>query len=218
MQSCVVRNSSRLFERSRLIRRNIPRRGCVCVRRRGVCVFGVGCVYSAADGGACLSRARVRRTTDPTRSIDRRAPTDARARPTPTADPHPAEVRGVHPSYSTRASRRVRAINLFYVPLYTQTSYCARIRPSRVARDGVRADDRGRGHARDATRSRREGRGRVRGRVWSYLLLVTATYCTGWSLEYSVVWTLIRAIGRGRRAAIHVSGGRRRRAGARAVT
>ena len=161
----------------------------------GVCVFGVGCVYSAADGGACLSRARVRRTTDPTRSIDRRAPTDARARPTPTADPHPAEVRGVHPSYSTRASRRVRAINLFYVPLYTQTSYCARIRPSRVARDGVRADDRGRGHARDATR-----------------------YCTGCSLEYSVVWTLIRAIGRGRRAAIHVSGGRRRRAGARAVT
>ena len=189
MQSCVVRNSSRLFERSRLIRRNI--------RRRGVCVFGVGCVYSAADGGACLSRARVRRTTDPTRSIDRRAPTDARARPTPTADPHPAEVRGVHPSYSTRASRHVRAINLFYVPLYTQTSYCARIRPSRVARDGVRADDRGRGHARDATR-----------------------YCTGCSLEYSVVWTLIRAIGRGRRAAIHVSGGRRRRrrAGARAVT
>ena len=204
MQSCVVRNSSRLSERSRLIRRNIRRRGCVCVRRRGVCVFGVGCVYSAADGGACLSRARVRRTTDPTRSIDRRAPTDARsARPTPTADPHPAEVRGVHPSYSTRASRRVRAINLFYVPLYTQTSYCARIRPSRVARDGVRADDRGRGHARDAT--------------WSSLL-VTATYRTGCSLEYSVVWTLIRAIGRGRRAAIHVSGGRRRRAGARAVT
>ena len=139
------------------IRRNIP--------RRGVCVFGVGCVYSAADGGACLSRARVRRTTDPTRSIDRRAPTDARARPTPTADPHPAEVRGVHPSYSTRASRRVRAINLFYVPLCTQTSYCARIRPSRVARDGVRADDRGRGHARDATRSRSDGRGLVRGRM-----------------------------------------------------
>jgi len=204
MQSCVVRNSSRLFERSRLIRRNILRRRGVCVcSASGVCVFGVGCVYSAADGGACLSRARVRRTTDPTRSIDRRAPTDARARPTPTADPHPAEVRGVHPSYSTRASRRVRAIHLFYVPLCTQTSYCARRRPSRVARDGVRADDRGRGHARDAT--------------WSSLL-VTATYCTGCSLEYSVVWTLIRAIGRGRRAAIHVSGGRRRRAGARAVT
>ena len=194
MQSCVVRNSSRLFERSRLIRRNIPRRGCVCV-------FGVGgCVCSAS--GVCIrrrtvvrvSRARVcgarptRRARQPTRA-NRRAP-DRRRPPS-----HPAEVRGVHPSYSTRASRRARAINLFYVPLCTQTSYCARIRPSRVARDGVRADDRGRGHARDATR-----------------------YCTGCSLEYSVVWTLIRAIGRGRRAAIHVSGGRRRRAGARAVT
>ena len=119
--------------------------GGVCVRRR-VCVFGGGrwCVSLAR---ACAAHDRPDALDRPTRAPDRRRP------PTQTADPHPAEVRGVHPSYSTRASRRVRAINLFYVPLYTQTSYCARRRPSRVARDGVRADDRGRGHARDATRS-----------------------------------------------------------------
>ena len=53
---------------------------CVC-SASGVCVFGVGCVYSAADGGACLSRARVRRTTDPTRANRRARPTDADRRP-----------------------------------------------------------------------------------------------------------------------------------------
>ena len=206
MQSCVVRNSSRLFERSRLIRRNIPRRGvcvfgvgvCVCVRRR-VCVFGGGrwCVSLAR---ACA--AHDRRPTRRARSTDARQPTRAPDRRRPPT-PIPRRCAGSIHSYSTRASHRVRAINLFYVPLCTQTSYCARIRPSRVARDGVRADDRGRGHARDATRS---------------LLVTRTTYRTGCSLEYSVVWTLIRAIGRGRRAAIHVSGGRRRRAGARAVT